>query len=182
MNGSGHHSTLLRVSIGALVFGVMVWGLTDVRRRARIDPHNPSIHKTDFTVYTEAGAAMFDGRDPYRISNPRGWKYVYPPLFALVVAPLHALDPQIQALVWFGVSVCMCWGCFRECVRIAWITAPDQTRQGLFGPIPTWIGCAAVSAAILPALNCLQRGQVGVALLYFLLLGYRILAESRAAR
>jgi hypothetical protein len=66
-------------------------------------------------------------------------------------------------------------------MRIASIVSPGQPTQGVFGPISMWIGCAALAAAMLPTLNCLQRGQVGVALLYFLLLGYRLLVESRTA-
>jgi hypothetical protein len=60
---------------------LLVWGFTDVRRRADLDPHNIGAYQTDFTVYTEAGAAFFDGRDPYAVTNPRGWRYLYPPLF-----------------------------------------------------------------------------------------------------
>ena len=182
INSSAGQLKLLRFSVGAIVVGIVVWGLTDVRMRARIDPQHRAVHKTDFTVYTEAGAAMFDGRDPYRVSNPRGWKYVYPPLFAITVAPLHGMNPQIQVLVWFAFSVCLCWGCYRECLRIASIVSPSQSTHGVFGPVPMWIGCAALAAAILPVLNCLQRGQVGVALLYFLLLGFRLLVESCTAR
>jgi hypothetical protein len=181
-NSSANRLNFLRISVGAVVVAIIVWGLTDVRQRARIDPHNVSVHKTDFTVYTEAGAAMFDGRDPYQVANSRGWKYVYPPLFAIVVAPLHTLDPQFQVILWFAISVCMCWGCYRECVRIAAIVSPGEPGEGIFGPVPIWIGCAALAAAILPVLNCLQRGQVGVALLYFLLLGFRLLIESCTAR
>jgi hypothetical protein len=172
----------LYFSLAAIVVAIVVWGLTDVRMRARIDPKHPTFHRTDFTVYTEAGAAMFDGRDPYEVSNPRGWKYVYPPFFAIMVAPFHAVDPQLQVLVWFAISLCMCWGCYRECVQIASIMSPDEPSQGVFGPIPLWVGYAALVAAILPVLNCLQRGQVGVALLYFLLLGFRLLAESSTTR
>ena len=72
----------------ALLIAIVVWGWVDVRRRARIDPDRPTVHKTDFTVYTEASAAFFDGRDPYEVTNPRGWHYLYPPLFALMLAPL----------------------------------------------------------------------------------------------
>jgi hypothetical protein len=49
---------------------LLVWGFTDVRRRADIDPHNIRAHRTDFTVYTEAGAAFFDGRDPTLSQTP----------------------------------------------------------------------------------------------------------------
>jgi hypothetical protein len=182
LNSSTRRLNFLRFSIGAVVVAIIVWGLTDVRVRARTDPQNVTVHKTDFTVYTEAGAAMFDGRDPYRVANPRGWKYVYPPLFAIVVAPLHTLDPQFQVILWFAISVCMCWGCYFECVRIAAIVSPSEPSEGVFGRVPMWIGCAALAAAILPILNCLQRGQVGVALLFFLLLGFRLAVESCTAR
>jgi hypothetical protein len=176
------HVRLARISVGILILAIIVWGLTDVRRRARIDPQNPSVHRTDFTVYTEAGAAMFDGRDPYCVTNVRGWKYVYPPLFAIVVAPLHAFDPQIQVLIWFAISICMGWGCYHECAQIASIVSPGVPSKGVFGTIPSWIGFAALLAAALPVLNCLQRGQVGVTLLYFLLLGFRLLAGAHSMR
>jgi hypothetical protein len=158
-----------------------IWGATDVRVRATVDPNDPGLHKTDFTVYTEAGAAFFDGRDPYSVTNLRGWGYLYPPLFAILVAPLHALHPQAQAMVWFALSVLMLWGCHRECVRIARVVMPEEPERVAFGPIPDWLGYAATLAIALPAMNCLQRGQVGVAKLYLLMLGFRLLIESRSA-
>jgi Glycosyltransferase family 87 len=172
---------LVRWSLAVLVIALVIWGLTDVRRRGRVNPQHPEVHKTDFTVYTMAGEAMLAGGDPYTVANSRGWKYVYPPLFALVVAPLGKFEPQMQVMVWFTVSVLLGWGCLRECVRIAGVVLPNESRRGPFGPIPTWIGAAAVTAAAVPALNCLQRGQMGVAVLYFMLLGFRLMAESRAA-
>jgi hypothetical protein len=162
----------------AIVFAV--WGWVDVRLRGTVDPANPGIHKTDFTVYTEAGAAFFDGRDPYEVTNPRGWKYLYPPPFALVVAPLHALAPRAQVMVWFALCLLMAWGCYSECVRIARAVVPGESAGPVFGPIPNWIGWAAIGAALLPALNCLQRGQVGVLILYLLLLGFRLCVVSRS--
>lgn len=163
----------------AVAFGI--WGWADVRLRGTVDPRDERIHKTDFTVYTEAGAAFFDGRDPYDVANPRGWKYLYPPLFAMLVAPLHAFDPRAQVLIWFALSALGGWGCYLECVRIARTVLPGSPERGPFGPVPTWIGCAAVVAALVPALNCLQRGQVAVAKLYLLLLGMRLLFESRSS-
>ena len=170
---------ILRWSIAALVIGLAVWGLTDVRRRGRLDPQHPEFHRTDFTVYTIAGQTMLYGGDPYTVSNLRGWKYIYPPLFALLVAPLADLDPEIQVTVWFAISVLLGWGCLRECVRIASVALPGEPMRGPFGPIPTWVGAAAVTAAAVPALNCLQRGQIGIAVLYFLLLGFRLLVQSQ---
>ena len=170
--------TRLRVILG-LVLVTALWGWFDVRLRGAVNPNNPGAHKTDFTVYTEAGAAFFDGRDPYSVTNTRGWGYLYLPLFAMLVAPLHALPGESQVLVWFALSALMAWGCYGECLRIGRIVLANEPEAGIFGRVPTWIGCSAVASALLPALNCLQRGQVGVAKLYCLLLGFRLLIESR---
>ncbi len=169
--------TRLRVIVG-LAIALAIWGWFDVRMRGTIDPNDPRIHKTDFTVYTEAGAACFDGRDPFAVSNPRGWRYLYPTLFAILVSPLHDLDSRDQVLVWFGLSVLTCWGCYRELMHIARQVLPADCPPGHFGLIPTWLGTVSVAAATLPALNCMQRGQVGVAKLYLLLLGFRLLIAS----
>jgi hypothetical protein len=98
---------------------LLVWGFTDVRRRADLDPHNIRAHRTDFTIYTEAGAAFFVGRDPYTVTNHRGWHYLYPPLFALLVAPLHALTTSWQGVTWFLLSLLMAAGCLSEFRKIA---------------------------------------------------------------
>ena len=140
-------------------------------------------HRTDFTVYTEAGAAFFDGRDPYQVSNPRGWRYLYPPMFAILVAPLHALSPMGQVAVWFVLSVAMVFGCYFElrrildCVFAKYLDNGDTWSRR----IPWFCGAAAVTALV-PAFNCLQRGQVEVFKLYLLMLGFRIALTGTRAR
>jgi len=175
------HRLRRRLAMVGLLAGLTVWGLVDVRRRGRVDPDRPLKHMSDFTVYTEAGAAFFDGRKPYEVTNPRGWYYVYPPLFAMLVAPLAALGPQDQATVWFFVSLLVCWGCYRECVRIL---RSLRHRSGWFADrYQTWaprLGAAALAAAALPALDCMQRGQVSVLKLYLVLLGFRLTLRARA--
>jgi hypothetical protein len=160
---------------------LLVWGFTDVRRRADFDPHNINAHRTDFTVYTEAGAAFFDGRDPYAVTNPRGWHYLYPPLFALLVAPLHALPTSWQGVTWFLLSLLMAAGCLSECRKIvqriqeAFEGRPPADRRNL----PGWIVVATAAAVLFPFLNTLQRGQVGIAVLWPLLLGFRVISETQ---
>jgi hypothetical protein len=160
-----------------------IWGLTDVRSRARIDPSDPLVHKTDLTVYTEAGAAFFDGRDPYDVSNPRGWRYLYPPLFAIMMSPLAALDSQWQAVIWYFVSLAFAWGAWREALHI-WrrLFGDPHSTAVIERPItpPIWLSGIAAATLALPALNCLQRGQVGILIVYLLLLGYRLTAENRS--
>lgn len=171
-----------RVLVGLLI-AATIWGWVDVRRRGYLYPEMPYEHKTDLTVYTEAGAAFFDGREPYEVCNPRGWAYLYPPMFALLLAPLSVLQPQNQVLVWFFLSLLFCWGCWRESCRILRIVRRDDpwlsSRWSYWFP---WLGAIAFAVALLPTLNCLQRGQVGVIKLYLLLLGLRLILDGRTLR
>lgn len=155
-----------------LAMGLAIWCAVDVSRRAVVDPLRPDLHMTDFTVYTVAGAAFFDGRAPYDVANLRGWKYLYPPLFALLVAPLAWLSPPWQATVWFVISVLLCLGSYFECRRLlASLLAKAPELGGFAGRL----GIVAGAAVLFPTLNCLQRGQIGVILLYPLLLGFRLI-------
>jgi hypothetical protein len=158
-----------------LLITFAIWGWVDVVPRGMVNRQRINEHRTDFTVYTEAGAAFFDGRDPYQVSNPRGWRYLYPPMFAILVAPLHALPPMGQVAVWFVISVAMVFGCYFELRRILdyVLTHSAQGRNGS-AQLNTCLCAAAVSTALLPAFNCLQRGQVEVFKLYLLMLGFRI--------
>lgn len=174
------HSTrcLIAVAIAATI-----WGFVDVRRRGYRYPHSPIAHKSDFTVYTEAGAAFFDGREPYAVANPRGWTYLYPPLFAMLLAPLHALPMQDQVTIWFFFSLLVCWACWRECKRIMAIVCQEEsTVAEAWRRYAPWLVVAAVVVALLPTLNCLQRGQVGILKLYLLLLGLRCILAGRSYR
>ena len=160
---------------------LLVWGFTDVRRRADLDPHNIGRHQTDLTVYTEAGAAFYDGRNPYSVTNPRGWHYLYPPLFALLIAPLHVLPTSWQGVTWFLLNLLMAAGCLSECRKIA-----QQIRAGFGGGQPTdhrklpgWNLVATAATILFPLLDTLQRGQVGIAVLLPLLIGFRVFLEAQ---
>jgi hypothetical protein len=173
----------LRYWFVGLAIVMIIWGIADVRLRGYPWPERPEEHKTDLTVYTEAGAAFFDGRPPYEVTNLRGWSYLYPPLFAMVLAPLHVLPLQDQVFVWYLISLWMCWGCYRECVRLLNILRNDDGE--LKARCAAWfprLGFLTLVAVILPALNCLQRGQVGVLKLYLLLLGARLILGGRTYR
>ena len=163
-----------------LLIGMAVWCCVDVAPRADVRPGH--MHRTDLTVYTEAGAAFFDGRDPYAVASPRGWHYLYPPLFAILIAPLASLEPTIQATIWFGVSVLLCCGCFMECRRLINLGLKEDNESRSASSV-TVIAAFTWLAAAFPVLNTLQRGQVGVAVLYPLLLGYRlVLSQQRGAK
>ena len=164
--------------IVSIVIALVVWCLVDIRRRSNIDPGNIYLHKTDITVYTGAAAAFFDGREPYTVTNSRGWSYIYPPLFALLLAPLNFFGPQGQAMVWFALSALFAWGTYVEIVRIAQLICREHRYKW---SMPPWVAWAAFVAVALPGLNCLQRGQIGVLKLYLLMAGLRLILENRSA-
>ena len=167
-------SYVAMIPIAALT---ILW-YVDVQYRGRVVAGQVEAHRTDFTVFTEAGAALFDGRDPYRVTNPRGWFYLYPPLFALLVSPLAFLDSQSQVFVWYLVSIALGFGCYHEACRIwhavAGPRATTGTRRLAESNFAIGVGVCAALAVACPALDCLQRGQLGIVLVYSLLLGFRL--------
>src|SRR5512135_3085387 len=63
------------------------------------------IERTDFTVYRAAGRAVLEGADIYQAHNSRGWAYVYPPPFAIVMVPFAKMSVFWGALIWYIISV-----------------------------------------------------------------------------
>lgn len=157
-----------------LALALLVWGWTDVRFRGILQADRPDRHKTDFTAYSEASKAFFDGRDPYAVTNVRGWGYLYPPLFALMVRPVADFDSQTQVFLFFLFSVAVAWGCVHELRRLA---EGLGFRNGVGVNGADWLAMAL--AVSLPALNTLQRGQIGVLKLYPLLLGTRLILSGK---
>jgi hypothetical protein len=164
-----------------LGIALTVWCWVDVMNRARIDPAHPELHMTDVTVYTQAALALSEGRDAYDpdVQNIRGWKYLYPPLFAILISPIARLPPEWQAAAWFWISVLLAWGCY---VEMRWLLdMMRKARDKEEDPIPeAWFLWLGLATAVWPLLNCLQRGQVGVFLLYPLLAGLRLVLNENS--
>jgi hypothetical protein len=157
-----------------VVVAFTIWGYISIGPNGRLEPGRAEQHKTDFTVFTEAGAAFFDGRDPYRVTNARGWHYLYPPLFALMVAPLSIFDTESQVVTWYVVNVLLSLGCFAEARRLWRLVSGSQ-------PHPTpWVAGCALLTGFLPLLDCMQSGQLGIAILYFLMLGFRVVIQGQS--
>ena len=62
-------------------------------------------HRTDFTVYRDAAAAVLHGQDPYAIRSVRGWAYVYPPPYSIAMIPFALLPLPVSVLAWYFVCV-----------------------------------------------------------------------------
>jgi hypothetical protein len=63
------------------------------------------IQRTDFTVYSAAGQAVLDGTDIYAAQNVRGWLYVYPPPFAILMTPFAKLSLAWGSGLWYLISL-----------------------------------------------------------------------------
>ncbi|MCL1962307.1 MAG: DUF2029 domain-containing protein [Desulfovibrionaceae bacterium] len=63
------------------------------------------VQRTDFTVYTAAGQALLDHQDMYLAENARGWRYVYPPPFAILLVLLAQMPLWLGALLWYLLTV-----------------------------------------------------------------------------
>jgi Glycosyltransferase family 87 len=64
-------------------------------------------HRTDFTVYRDAAAAVLHGQDPYAIRNVRGWAYVYPPPYSIVMVPFALIPLPASVLAWYFVCAAL---------------------------------------------------------------------------
>jgi len=64
-------------------------------------------HRTDFTVYRDASAAVLHGQNPYAIRSVRGWAYVYPPPFSIAMVPFALLPLPISVLAWYFVCAAL---------------------------------------------------------------------------
>ena len=72
-------------------------------------------------------------------------------------------------------------GCLSECRKIvqriqeAFEGRPPADRRNL----PGWLVIATAAAVLFPFINTLQRGQVGIAVLWPLLIGFRVIYETQ---
>jgi len=89
-----------RIFYAFLALCIIVCGAVTVYRAAI-----NSIERTDFTVYVAAGRAVLENHDIYLAENARGWRYVYPPPFAILLTPLARMPLAAGALLWYLLTV-----------------------------------------------------------------------------
>ncbi|MCX7887764.1 MAG: hypothetical protein N3B01_11010, partial [Verrucomicrobiae bacterium] len=100
-----------RILFSAAVALALVVGVRTVYRSG---PHEvfglkfgSKMHRTDFTVYYEAGRAVLGGQNIYEVENPRGWVYQYLPVFSVVMVPLAMVSVFWASLGWYVLSLAM---------------------------------------------------------------------------
>jgi hypothetical protein len=123
------------------------------------------IQRTDFTVYQLAGQAVVDGTDIYQVRNVRGWAYVYPPPFAILMAPFALLSVFWGALVWYVISVAL----------IVWVLAMCvNTVRKVFSIDGHLLILSTVPMAMLLVwfISGLARGQASVLMMWLVLAAF----------
>lgn len=147
-----------RTILLALAVGLMT--VLAVRTVYRSGPHQmfgctfgSQNHRTDFTVYHEAGRAVLAGRNIYEVSNPRGWVYQYLPVFSIVMVPLAPLSVFWASLMWCVLSQAMI-------AHTVWLSV-KMARQ--FWPehrVPDhWLAASIVGLLAWPIISGIERGQ-----------------------
>lgn len=61
--------------------------------------------RTDYTIYRAAGQAVLDNTNLYEAHNSRGWHYVYPPPFAILMVPFAKMPIALGSFFWYLISI-----------------------------------------------------------------------------
>ena len=112
-------------------------------------------HRTDFTVYRDAAAAVLHGQDPYAIRNVRGWAYVYPPPYSIVMVPFALLALPVSVLAWYFVCAGLTVSAISMAGRLAGTVAASERKRLAILFIPALIVAVWFTVG-------LTRGQASV--------------------
>jgi hypothetical protein len=114
--------------------------------------------RTDLTVFLKAGEMVAEGRADqiYEAMNVRSWRYVYPPILAILLAPVSKWPIEATVSLAYLLSLACLAGTVLLSRRL-----PEGSR-----PAPWQIALAMVFCFPM-LLNTLTRGQFGIITLFF---------------
>lgn len=163
-----------RVCLAALAVGfVLLSGL--VLSRSALLPRRYG----DWNVFTRAAWAARTGGDLYDITDDNGFHYLYPPTFAILLAPLADAPAGASrvGLMPYALTVHYWFFLNLACLGVAahWLASALESASPIWST-PAWRGSRGwwglrlwpVLACLPPIGHTLIRGQVGVILLLFL--------------
>lgn len=122
------------------------------------------VHRCDFTVDTAAGRAVWNGTDIYQAHNVRGWYYIYPPLFAILMVPFGLISTFWAALAWYMFSVFLVAWTVKMCVTLV-----SDTLH--FDGDTLWLYLLPPLLVLFPLMSALARGQTSPVLLWLVTAG-----------
>src|SRR6201997_94721 len=113
--------------VGLALVMVFVLGVLMVHRAAFSTELN-----SDFVTYRAVGWAVLNGSDIYEVRNSRGWPYVYPPPFAILMTPFAEMSAFAGSIVWYVLSVILVVSSVQMGVTMV-------GALGRFGRNPFWL-------------------------------------------
>ena len=168
-------SKLHVIGLSVLLAGVILFGAS-VEYRSAFSKNR----MTDIGPYLRAAWSVRTGGDMYKITDDRGWHYVYPPLFAILMTPLadppHGEDRtgylpyEVTVGLWYMITMAL---------MIAGIEILARTVEEPFRHLAAgtgrrfsrrwWVLRTAPLLILLPAIGQSQsRGQVNLLIAFFL--------------
>ncbi len=110
-------------------------------------------------MYTAAAQAVLDGGNIYQAHNVRGWAYVYPPPFAILMVPFAKMSVFCGSLVWYLISVGLIVAAVAMCVRMVREAQPMKVNGFVLAAVPTLL-------LLVWIMSGLARGQANALLLW----------------
>lgn len=154
--------TKTRFALLALLCVVLVAvGLSCVYRVAWSD-----IQRTDYTVYTAAGQALLDHSDLYAAQNSRGWRYVYPPPFALLMIPFAKMSLALGATIWYLLEVMSIAAVSMMSVKMLQPLVQDRHKDLLYS-LPLFSFCVILVSGAMRCQASIFMFTLMVATFYF---------------
>ncbi|MDR2875795.1 MAG: DUF2029 domain-containing protein [Methylobacillus sp.] len=117
--------------------------------------------RTDYTVYIAAGQAALDHRDIYETRNAGGWRYVYPPPFAIPLAQLARLPIVLGAFLWTLFSMAAIALSFAMSANLLDIAPLKRKPHIIYGLPLLWLASLLASG--------LLRSQASAFMIFFML-------------
>ena len=142
--------------LGILLVLGLAWGISiSTLYRGAISPRQ----RTDLTVYLKAGEMVRENRADhmYGIESVRHWHYIYPPLLAILLAPVSKWPLGVTVSLAYLLSITCLAGTIALTRRF-----PEDAR-----PAP-WQITLAMIFCLPMILSILMRGQFDIITLFFM--------------
>ena len=144
--------------VGLALIVVVVLGVLMVNRAAFSTAHN-----SDFETYRAVGRAVLTGSDIYQVRNSRGWPYVYPPPFAILMTPFAQMGAFASSIIWYVLSVILVASSVQMAVTMVCALVK-------FGRNPFWLCVLSFVMVLFWVAQGVVEGQATILLLWFLML------------
>lgn len=136
---------------------------------------------SDLTVFIRAGWAVRSGENIYQVSDERnGWYYVYPPFFAILMAPLAESPPghdrswmipyPITVAFWYVFNIAMLVWSVNKLAGALEQASPDRALRAQPAFCRRWwaLRVVPIYACMIPIGSTLSHGQTNLVILAML--------------